>query len=394
MREVGLFMGDREIQIQNGAAGNRFILAVLIVLLAFNDIFQYSGYGGMLNWSRLVCIICVVCTGFFVLQHQYIENSFPNIILAITGIWVIISLFLNWENNSQLLNIIPILFVIPVVNMLSNIQWDEKRCGVCSLALMAYAILMIYLFQPGQLFSGWNSNSSIVLVPVLFCAVAMGIFNGKKYIAILSLLSAVYSLSMIWALENRSSSLCVLLFLIVLLFRIYKRGRIVFRIFYSVIIALNIIIPFINASLQKLSIYSQLIQLSDVWFGKNTLLNERDILWDSAIHQFQEHPLLGNGGIRTLYSHNLSTDVLIAVGIMGWIFFIVSCVILMEKAFKPGAKSNLFLYGFAILFLLNTFENVMVCNYVFPIFQYMLIAIPISLNREKEQYDNHIYSNI
>ena len=90
-------------------------------------------------------------------------------------------------------------------------------------------------------------------------------------------------------------------------------------------------IPVLSSTIVDSDIYSKLVNLSSDWFGKDTLFNGRDGLWQRAFEQIQMNPILGEGGLRAIYTHNMSLDILTATGIAGWLFFVISCKIIEES---------------------------------------------------------------
>ena len=86
-------------------------------------------------------------------------------------------------------------------------------------------------------------------------------------------------------------------------------------------------------------------------------------LFDSAIRQFKEHPIFGDAfvtkyfNLYNSYSHNLILDVLMATGIIGFIFFggMLYFIILRSKSIvymiKVSANFSVYLLLFAAHFL-------------------------------------------
>ena len=128
----------------------------------------------------------------------------------------------------------------------------------------------------------------------------------------------------------------------------------------------------------KLSVFREIIGLADISKGEK-LFNGREDLWNHVISQINRNPLYGTGGIRDLYTHNLALDVLTQYGWLGWVSFIAMVVYLIEVSYQ---RNCIFLYGFVLLFVLNTYENALVGNGFFTIFPYLLVAIAWNLKKQ------------
>ncbi len=349
--------------------------ALLLVALAFNDFFQYSGYAYQLNWSFVICHVVWLLFLGYVLVTQ--KNYFRLIVITL---WVIFAghmFFYPMPIDEQLVTVTPLLTVCTLTLLFSRIfTWTPKRLSLGGIFLMFYVLIMLFFLLPGHLFSGWNPNSPIILIPSLIFGIATAFVFGNGKIKFLTAGLTVISLSLIISLENRSSTLCVFLFVLGNWFSIYKWPSI-FRITYILLISANLLFPFFW---EYLPFYDSLSMMSGDVFAKSSVLNGRQNLWPGVIARLQMGDLFwGTGGKRMIYSHNLSLDILGCAGIAGYCLYIASVIFLLEKGFKTGSKNNIFLYGFLALFILNTFENVMICNNTYMIFQFMLLAIPISL---------------
>lgn len=366
--------------------------AALLVILAFNDFFQYSGYAVRLDWSVKLCYWSWLLFFWYILFIK--AKSVLFIFVSAWGLFASHVFFYSIPISEQIVTITPLLTVYVMTLLFSRWEWTPEWLRLGGILLLIYVLAMAVSLLPGRIFSGWNPNSSIILIPNLIFGLAAAFVFGSKKIIWLSLVLGVMIVLVIGELQNRSSVLCVLLLMACILLQVYKR-RTIFRIAYIGLLAFNLLLPFFFSLLENSALYNLLTDLSQDLFRKQILLNGREILWPQIISQLQQENIFwGTGGERLIYSHNLSLDILSCAGISGYFLFIVSMVFLLEKGFEPQSRNNIFLYGFLALFLLNTFENVMICNNTYMLFQYTLLAIPISLKRKKENEADNLHADI
>lgn len=366
--------------------------AALLVTLAFNDFFQYSGRAVNLDWSVKLCYLGWLLFFWYVFFIK--EKSIRLLFVSAWGLFASHVFFYSIPISEQIVTITPLLTVYVMTLLFSRWEWTPEWLRLGGILLLIYVLAMAVSLLPGRIFSGWNPNSPIILIPNLIFGLAAAFVFGSKKIIWLSLVLGVMIVLVIGELQNRSSVLCVLLFMACILLQVYKR-RTIFRIAYIGLLAFNLLLPFFFSLLENSALYNLLTDLSQDLFRKQILLNGREILWPQIISQLQQENIFwGTGGERLIYSHNLSLDILSCAGISGYFLFIVSMVFLLEKGFEPQSRNNIFLYGFLALFLLNTFENVMICNNTYMLFQYTLLAIPISLKRKKENEADNLHADI
>ena len=357
------------------------LYAGLLVILAFNDFFQYSGYAYNLDWSSTICYMAWAVFFWYVVfaQKGYLR-------IVVTLLWTVFfchMFFYSKPFEEQLLTVTPLLTAYALTLTLSKLRWTSERLQLCGVCLLVYVLIMLVSLQPGHIFSGWNPNSPIILTPSLLCGIAMTFVYGGRKIKLLTMTLTIMCMWVIASLENRSSVLCIVAFLAVTMSSIYKKNLTVFRITYISLIVFNLLTPFLW---DNLPFYDLLEGISADMFNKSVLMNGRQDLWPQVLETLSRQDIIwGYGGRRLIYSHNLSLDTFSCAGIAGYCLYITSIIFLLEKGFKAGSKNNIFLYGFLMLLVMNTFENVMVCNNTYMVFQYMLLAIPISLNFKAEE---------
>lgn len=366
-----------------------FILITFIII----TILSYSGFGNQMHINDI--LLALFWIGFF----YYITNKKtirPTILgrlsLLVNPICIVllINVLLNYKSNTQLVNYTTLFGIIIGTSLLSRINWLKGSLFKTGLIVWFFAWIMSNLFLPGRIMSGWNNNSTIGLIPAMMCG--MGYIylsnNSMKYIIICICL--LLSITILLHLENRSSILSLLLFGLLSTPYILKRFSNIslFRIFYLTAIFINIGFPLFNEIIGQWDLYNDAVSISlEYATSKEDGFNGRDQLWKLALSILEQKPILGHGGVRGIYFHNFSCDVLTQFGWLGWFTFAIMYIRIMEACFVPNSRANIFLFAIGCILILNAFENALFANNYFSIYSYILLAIPLYIkNNTKTRY--------
>lgn len=357
-----------------------------IVLFAFSNVFAPSGYANLIGYSEMGTLLSLpLFVIYMIRQHRY-RRLLPTIVTFVTTVYlscIIIAVIFHFRTISQWTNLATLFGIVMWIDLLSGIRWNPERFFYTGVAIGCLAIVLIYLFLPGKLLSGWNSNSSIFVIPLLLFGFSALYCSGKKRSTVLLIAlvtSAVYLLSQ---LENRSSLMAVLLYLIVLLTHKIYRSKVLYRVFYLSVIALNVGFPFFRSQIVNSSFYQDVEGMFQSIIDKGSELNGREQLWDLALKRISDAGLFGSAGYRTAYYHNFALDVLTQFGWLGWAVFTAMLVAVFEKVFYKDSPFNLFPVAFICLLFMNTFENALLANTYFVLFPYLLLAVPLAIQRQR-----------
>lgn len=365
------------------------LFIVGIMLLAFSNIFAISGYAYSLSYNQIATFAALLILLFFVLSKYQKKGLFTTVdIVAIIAffMYLLLTLF-SWKSINQLTNIVT-LFGMPIwVKIFSAIKWDKGKYFWIGVIMAAYSILMIFLFLPGSLLSGWNPNSSICIIPTLFFALTCLKLSDNKWKMWLVIVFSLAAIYLLLQLENRSAFLALVVFLVMLLFDKLHQNKIVFRVFYITIIAINVLLPLFFEFAMEMRVFEVISDWLMAVFDKSGL-NGREALWTQAIRRIGKNPWFGTIGYRTTYFHNFSLDILTQFGWVGWIIYFTSIIFIFERGFEEKSSKNLFLIGFLCLIFLNTFESVLFANNYFMPFAYLLLGI--CLNRKSQETASNI----
>lgn len=350
------------------------LFVIAIILLSFSNVFAISGYANSIYYTEIATLL--ISLAIVISLACRINQSFRIIDIVLFSISVIflVAIAFSFRTIYQATNVIMLFGVTFWVNLFSKLNWDNDRYALCGLACSIYSVVMIALFLPGNVLSGWNPNSSISILPVAFFAISCLMMAKNKWKTWAILITIIAVSILVLQLENRSSFLALVLFAIVCLFKKIRNSKAGFRVFYITVISLNILLPFFFEIATSTSLFKAISNVLLDVFDKNGL-NGRETLWAAAIGRIGERPLFGTLGYRIAYYHNFSLDILIQFGWIGWIIFISVLVYIFERSFSKNSTSNIFILGFVCLIFLNTFESVLFCNNYFMPFAYLLLGM-------------------
>lgn len=353
---------------------------LLLILGITISILTFSGYGETLGLNeKLMYLGWGVSIFCYLIKRNELTFKIGKIsyLISLSCILILINILSHYRSYTQLLNFTTLFGIVIGTAILSKVKWNESEFLRYGIIVWAASWVLIQLFLPGRVLSGWNDNSAIFLIPAVTCGLGLiyqSKLNYKIYIFYGCLLLTV---STILTLENRSSILALIVFGVIAYpkFFKYSQKKSIFRILYMSVLLLNVCMPLFNDFIGQLDIYNNIMSASQEYVNKAGGFSDRDVRWNIAIYELSQNPILGNGGIRTIYYHNFSCDVLTQFGWLGFATFSAMYCLIMEKCFAKDGYSNIFLIAFACLLVLNTFENTLFADNCFTIFPYFLFAI-------------------
>lgn len=364
----------------------------IVLLLAFSNVFAPSGAANALHFSERLSMVSLLGMLWLATKNMppILENHWFGLCSASVILMAVLSIMNYNPKAMQLCNMVVTFGIVFWVQLFSCMKWESRELFRLGIAVCLLGHFLNYQFLPGQAWSGWNPNSSIGVVPIMFFGLACIWCSDYKFAHWLTIPIVLFYLSIISALDNRSAFYAVVAFCLLVLARIPVLQKKWYRVAYISIIILNMAVPYYNSFIAESDFFTEIIGASSVGSGKEGGFNGREILWAMAARYNAGSPIFGLYGVRPIYPHNFSMDLLVEYGWIGWLTFYCMVVAIMEKVFRDNSRYNVFAIAFVSVIFLNTFENVLSCCNMFVVFTYMLPAVALCIHRS-EQYEANGY---
>lgn len=362
-----------------------WFIAVLC-LLSFSTVFFASGLANQIKLNERVCYLSIFAFLFWGGSGAPILKPIERYTTVFMVAVMSLLAFLNYDSRAyQLIQLTSTFGMVLFVHLFCRIAWEEKNYSLMGIAISIVTIIFAFLLSPGRLFSGWNPNSIAGTFPLFAMAACMFLVSEYKWKWIYMIVLFLIYISQTLQLANRSTLIAIIAFLIILITKEFTQNKYLFRLLYVGIILLNVLLPFFNLIFSDMGGIHDLIgsvsEMTDVTKMDVSAFNGREDLWLTSIEIQKRNPLFGTFGIRPLYPHNFSMDLLNNFGWVGYLTFISLFVSVLEYAYLEGSKYNIFLVGFLAVLFLNTFENMFTCCNYMEFFVYCLPAITIRMNQ-------------
>lgn len=278
------------------------------------------------------------------------------------------------------------------INIFANTRFKEKSIYIGSIIMSLFSLGVLFLYNRGIVLSNWNPNSITMFCTYGMIAVLIPIKCYKnaaaKIIGILIVCSSIYCISSADCRNN------ILIFLVAILsifvFDKAIKSKMLYRVYYSVILFLPMIIPKAVDIIQKYQDNSFIKQISVDIFSKGSIFSDRDVIWNNCKWLCRDNSMFGFGKslYEFLYAHNLFFSVQYSYGIVGYILYIFLIVVILEyvlnKEDEIGLKKvclNIFLAIFVGQIMENALFTSNLC--IFVPYIYLSMAIYVSEKYKK-----------
>lgn len=349
----------------------------------------------------LIAEITITAIKFFIVQSipgLYEYNFIANIIISIILLLFLVPSFLSTLREKR--NFVPLsLFFLLIVlitqilmfpeNMDSLIPYIPKILGMSyGCFLMATCLIQYNVFYDKMIrfsrliilfgifkfvateFYGvkgiekldYNMSFGFFLVvPGLF------VFSNLKYKKIHDLMLFISTLVMVFILGSRGSILAILLgciFIGINQIKIKKLEDMLIYVslsFLTLVTLINIknIAMFVYQILKSYNINSRFLTM--LLFGDITSTTNRDILQQNIINLISENPVLGNGILSDLSSHNIFLEVFLFFGIpLGLVISVIILIEFMKPLFETNKTKKTLLIIFGAYALVDSMFNLTV----------------------------------
>ncbi|MFS8083528.1 MAG: O-antigen ligase family protein [Ginsengibacter sp.] len=355
-----------------------FIIYICLTLIEYgllisgNSLLKFYGYAIIFGW-------------LFLGRNKIpnLKNSKEIIFFGVYLLLAMISLLWSDDVMTGSYYLLSMTNMIILILIASTLPWNKKDINNLLLAFqISAAIFSILLIIKGELYHGFfratlmvngqeqdpNNLSAMLVIPTL---ISLWRILNKNYIVILHkkyiLINYLFVGSNILAMLMLSSRgglfglICGSLFLLFFQNKFSQKNQAKSKKLYIVttllvvFAILFIIIPYLDQeTLQRLS-------LRRIEQDKGS---DRLLIWNIALQKFLNAPLFGIGigsfqGITKVGVHNQFIIVSVESGIVGFILFMTSLIILFIKSFKGGTSllPAILIGTFTVIFFLDAYNK-------------------------------------
>ena len=329
---------------------NSLIIAVIICANAISLIFPID--------NIIVLIMCIAALIFLINNNFKLHISIKKIVLIMCiMLYFLVSFLLKQNNNNTILFLMYFIVfgIIPIIIIKKEIE--IKKIYICivylSILIIPY-ILTQNFFINSTIESGNLMGLSYALLPGILAS-SYCILNcefSKKQKIISAIIFIIYTLVYI-NIASRGAVLSVVAYYLGLfLIKVYEKKlkSILYIIIVFLTVALCIInyqkiltvlqegLELINIDFKAIDKMERLMEDEDINF-----LNGRDVIYEIAINEIKEHPIIGNG-IATFYDlygghpHNLFIQIFYETGIIPFLFSLILIIKILYELLNSKNK--------------------------------------------------------
>lgn len=299
---------------------NKWMIVPVMVLVWLLALLYSSGIGYTYDIYGKAKALVVVLSLYQIFVSRRIRNVKKYFVILVAYL-IIVNFFTHILYAHDMLDFLWMYLLMWLISMLPV---EDGPMIVVSLAYGAMGMLVLYIYNYGTAFSGWNTNSIAMIGFFSFCVAIVGFHRVRDLrILVCLIVYAVLYFVLLEVLNSRGS----VLFAIVLLLGIFgilpiqklmcKPGKILLILLIPLIVA-GVIVVIRNAGfVEKLEVWSR------ATFQK-PIFNGRDELWYSGFMQLMKHPLFGNGNLSAANWHNSAVTMLVGGGLVGYCVWVTS----------------------------------------------------------------------
>lgn len=305
----------------------------LLILLWIVNLFNGTGLDSVYHvteWTRRIVILLFLINVFldYVRINAFQVDGKKFCIYGGMSFMFIISPYIHGYGTMG----IEYIWVFCLVYLLSKIKINDRTMLWTGLIYGVLGFAILFIFDYGTALKGWNTNSIAMIGMHSFLVLLVPFFKEQQMRnKVILLIAAVAFSILISPTDSRSGILFAFvgtLFAIGLLPRgVVSKNH--FRTFICLILPL--IISVIVISVSNSTIMDGLNIWSYQQFHK-PIFNGRDDLWKYGFELLREHPLTGSGNLNAANWHNSAITCLVATGILGFVFWILTFGKIMDQA--------------------------------------------------------------
>ena len=305
----------------------------LLILLWIANLFNGTGLDSVYHvteWTRKVVILLFFINLLldYARTHTLLQDKKKLYIYGGMIIVFIASPFIQGYGFTG----IDYLWVFCLVYLLSKFKINDRTMFWIGLIYGALGFSVLLIFDYGTLLKGWNTNSIAMIGMHSFLVMIVPFFKKQQIRNKIFMLIAAGIFSVLVSQTDSRSGIFFAFIGALFAIGLLPRGIVTknyFRTFICLILPLIIAVVVIavsnSSNMEELNIWSY------QQFGK-PMFNGRDELWKYGFELLWQNPLIGTGNLNANNWHNSAVTCLVASGIMGFAFWIMTFGKILDRA--------------------------------------------------------------
>lgn len=374
--------------------------AIIFIMYGF-DVRTYLGGIMPINLITSIIIILIVPIFFLLvvnarrwnknIQVHYVD-SLLLVFFMMYGLRLFVNLYIEgieqtiFNNNFTCFIYLLFLCILPYV-IFRNIDWKSvDMLFVLKTLIFLYFLGLILSFKTiltnlasGVIYYDGRADANTFLDTIGYGHLALSFmlacyaYHSKKRMNYwIFLFSIIFCLISMGLANSRSPFLALLLVIGIIFLEHIRIWHIFFFFLVGLLVYFNLgaIDTFFQENFNS-TVIERLLMVSEV--GVEDASNGRDSLFKGGLLQFEQAPILGSslvltsGAFKGAYVHNSIIEVLMGLGIVGFLFYVVLNFIIMKEALYLIRKNSRFSF-FAFIFIQYS---------VFLLFSRSLLLLPL-----------------
>ena len=353
-------------------------------------ILSNSGFGISLGFPTLNFLLALALPiiMYFSREEIYFSKDLKRVYLVL--LFFVGAAFISYTKMlSYQMFLKRILVMLPCITA-PYIGYNTKTVKYVSFTYVIIGIILVFDYATGGITANWNGNS--VGMFVIFGVVWLSFISDPKQRAMLIFEIAVFAIAFVQTIATDCRSAVLALTVFALLLYVFPKALEKSKVFFRTIYIFCLSIPCVMAFLMNLLYNAPFAQDLNDWVFEKTgklFFSGREFIWQEAINSVSD-PILGNGHAYFSYNtHNMFLTLYFNIGFLGYFLFCLFFAFIFEylhKYFHDYIVRGSFI-SFISIFLMHTFENIMVQTGIISISVYFILAVGIGRASmlEKEQ---------
>lgn len=310
---------------------NGILYTIMMVGLWIANLFNGTGLGAAYQTTeKLRIIIFLLCAVIFLVSSKrgqgYIAKRDFTIFSCMTCLFLISSYLHGYARTG-----LHYLSVFALIYILSKMKVSAKAVRLTGGVYLILGIAVLYIFDYGNIFSGWNPNTIGMIGLYSYLIFLIPFYNCPKnsFSKLFLIVVTFIYMFLIEPTDSRSCTWFAIIAILVVLSIIPK----------TVIVKTNkkylwlLLIPLFIAIVVILVSKSSYMQTLNLWSRekfKKTIFNGRDILWENGFQVLFQNFIFGRGSLEGNW-HNCMISILTAYGVVGGLLWILALNIIIKK---------------------------------------------------------------